>query len=244
MITPETRLYSSYSVDGAFHIVYTCDFVITSAREGNMGMTIQDGIDSFHFAKQVGCIFFHANSFGVAQTGVRNGNDQIGTLCLDFRDEFFRSFDDILRNYFAFEIHFVPLHDLRRNETDDAYFQFYIVSVLIFEGSFDDLVRGKVVFVVVRIFVLVVNINVCIYVWELGAFQASLQVIQTEVEFMVTYVTGIIVQQVHRFVNRMSFAVFKRLNFGNVITKRVPLEQITIVKKQAVFCLLASFCDQ
>ncbi|MNC43746.1 hypothetical protein D3C75_926220 [compost metagenome] len=79
-----------------------------------MGMGECNGINARNFAERINVIFgevaFHC---GPVKTGMRHSDDNISTFSLHLRNKFAGCRSNVLSNDLAFQIGFVPIHDLR-----------------------------------------------------------------------------------------------------------------------------------
>jgi len=64
------------------------------------------------------------------------------------------------------------------------------------------------------------------------------------VELVVSDSPGIVLKQVHRLVHGVSLPWLKRIDFGNVIAQRIPLNQVAVVEQHAVLDFLPGGDDQ
>ncbi|MMZ69480.1 hypothetical protein D1872_323270 [compost metagenome] len=86
-----------------------------------------------------------------------------------------------------------------------------------------NLIRCEIVLVICLIIITIVYINIGINVREVRSLQRHVEEVQTIVELMVTDVTCIIIEQIHRFIYRVSLTLFQWINFGSVVSQRIPL---------------------
>ena len=169
--------------------------------EDRMCMAKQDGVDAFHLAEIVNRVLRHRVIRLAAQAGVRDSDNQIGTLCAHLRHITACRFGDVIDPHLALQIRFVPHHDLRRHKADIANFQSLLFAVAInHRGGFDD-VGGKK-----RLAALHVN-HVGIHIRKAGACQRFFQVGQAIIEFMITEVADAVIQRIERLIDRMNLAL-------------------------------------
>ena len=113
-------------------------------------------------------------------------NDNVRTFSFHLGNEFLGCLDDVFRDDFAFQVRFIPLHNLRRDETDHADFHSLFVTVRILHFFIENDVRREIVFVVVRIIVVIVNVDISVNIRELSSTERFFQIIKSKIKFMVT----------------------------------------------------------
>ncbi|MNI85710.1 hypothetical protein D3C73_1427310 [compost metagenome] len=92
--------------------------VVAVRRERFVRMRERDGVDARNLAQRVNVILGAVSDRrrGV-KARVSHGDNNIGSLCLHFRYELCSRCRNIFGDDFAFQICFVPIHDLRSYET-------------------------------------------------------------------------------------------------------------------------------
>ena len=93
-------------------------FRIVRIRKDIVRMAEQYGVDAGHLCQIPTRIFQLRRVRRRADSAVVDGDHDVGTGLLQFRQIFLRGFDHAHHRHLAVEIAFVPIHDARRREAE------------------------------------------------------------------------------------------------------------------------------
>ena len=204
------------------------------AREFGVRVAKQDGVDADHFGELGDGVLTELADLALLEAGVRNGNDELRALADHFRHVFLGHFDHRAGRHLAFEVRLVPLHDLRRDEADHADLEVFLRALGIDEFPIEDDVGLESRGGVGAVFFAVGEDHVGAHVGELGAGDGALEEVEPEVEFVVAEVGSVILQRVHDLIGRVRLAALERADLGHHVAERVALQEVAVVKEQAV----------
>ncbi|MNI00181.1 hypothetical protein D3C73_529750 [compost metagenome] len=209
-----------------------------------MGMGERNGINARYLAERINVIFgevaFHC---GLVKTGMRHSDDDISTFSLHLRNKFAGCRSNVFGDDLAFQVGFVPVHDLRGHQANKTDLDGLLNAIAVFNFFVQNLVRRKIVYIIRRIVILVIHIHVCIQIGELRKIIRmaissiscrcyTFQIIQSIVKFMIAKRCRIIAHNIHSRNHRMNLVQLAlRISLlRQICAKRCALNQIAVIE--------------
>ena len=192
MVAPASGHYGSNAIDGAARCIHFGIAGKGRAGKLGMGMAEQDRVNADNLCQPRHGVFGELPYLPLLEPRMRDHHHQLRALGAHLRHVFSGHLDHIAHHHAAFQIGFVPLHDLRRYQADHPDFQCVELTLGVLELPLKQHIRRKGVFGTGAVFVAVVQVDVGVDIRKIGPLDCAAQERQAEVELVVAQIGGVV----------------------------------------------------